>query len=261
MTLNVSIDTAIAKKVDLLTSSPARYVARSVYAGAYLTLGTAFAAQVGSRVEAIAPGLGAPVFALLFFVGLATIIFLGAELTTSNMMYVCFAAYRRHITASRAAALLAVCTVFNLVGALLVGLALSHAYVFAHMDPSHLAANIVAHKLDKSPTGWIIEGIIANFVVNMGVIACLLLKDATAKLFTLMFVIAIFVGLGTEHVIANFSLMSIVGFAADPLPEQFALVSVAQNWVWAWIGNFLGGGVLMGAGYAWLNSGPESYRD
>lgn len=157
-----------------------------------------------TRVEELALGLGGLVCALLFFVCLPAIIVLGAQLTISNMMYVCLAAYRRHITASRAAILLAVCTVLNVVGAFLLGFALSQSQVFADMDPSRLGSSIVAHNLDKSPVGLVLEGMIATFGMNLVVIACLLLKDATATLFTLIYVIAFLVGLGTEPVIARF---------------------------------------------------------
>ncbi|MCS4489603.1 formate/nitrite transporter family protein [Corynebacterium sp. ES2794-CONJ1] len=261
MTLNDVIDKSVAKKVLLLNHSPARLAVRAILAGVYLTLGTAFAAHMGDKVEALAPGLGGPVFAMLFFVGLAAIILLGAELTTSNMMYMCFGLYRRVISAKNATIILVLSTVFNLIGALIVGFLLSRSHVFAHMTDTHLAAEILSHKLDKDPVGWIIEGIVANFVVNMGIIGALLLKDYLAKFCMLLFVIAIFVGLGTEHVIANFSLTSIVGFASSPLPELFTSAQIGQNWLFAWIGNLIGGGVFMGLGYAWLNAGPDGYVD
>jgi len=37
--------------------------------------------------------------------------------------------------------------------------------------------------------------------------------------------------------------------------------NVALNWTLVWIGNFIGGGLLIGGVYAWLNNGPEDYRD
>ncbi|MCS4535668.1 formate/nitrite transporter family protein [Corynebacterium sp. HS2168-gen11] len=238
-----------------------RYFVRTILAGAYLTLGTAFSAVMGDRVEQLFPGLGLPVFAMFFFVGLASIIFLNAELTTSNMMYVGFGLVRKNINVANGAKLLVLCTIGNLVGAALAGAALGQAYIFGHMDADHLASVILHAKMVKPSSGIFVEAIIANFVVNMAIIAVLLLKDATAKFFTLVVIIGMFVGLATEHVIANFSLVNIVGFAAHPYPEHFDVAHVLHNWLFAWLGNFVGGGLLMGAVYGWLNKGNEAYRD
>ena len=73
--------------------------------------------------------------------------------------------------------------------------------------------------------------------------------------------IGIFVGLGLEHVIANFCLFALTFFGSDPLPAALTVGNVALNWTLVWIGNFIGGGLLIGGVYAWLNNGPEDYRD
>ena len=44
-------------------------------------------------------------------------------------------------------------------------------------------------------------------------------------------------------------------------PEGFTLGAVLANWSIVWVGNLIGGGFLIGGVYAWLNSGPEAYRD
>ena len=50
-------------------------------------------------------------------------------------------------------------------------------------------------------------------------------------------------------------------FGSDPLPAALTVGNVALNWALVWIGNFIGGGLLIGGVYAWLNNGPEDYRD
>ncbi|AKK04849.1 formate/nitrite transporter family protein [Corynebacterium mustelae] len=261
MSLNDTADAMVAKKTQLLEQQFGRYAMRSVLAGVYLTLGTAFSAVMAQRVENLAPGLGGPVFAMFFFIGLATIVLLGAELATGNMMYMVYGLYRKTVAAPVAVKLLVVCTVFNLVGALLVGFALGFAEAFSAVTDSSFVSTLINKKLHKDPMGLFVEGIVANFVVNMGMVGVAVLKDYTAKFFMLMFVIGMFVGLGTEHVIANFSLVNIVGFSADPLPEFFTASHIAINWTLVWLGNFVGGGVLIGLVYAWLNDTKALYRD
>ncbi len=263
MSLNETAAGAARKKVDLLEKDFGRYAARSVLAGVYLTLGTAFALVAGQVAEDLAPGvgLGALVFALLFGLGLYSIIILGAELATGNMMYMVYAAVQKAVSWGKAFLVLGVSTLFNLVGCLLIGFLLSQSTVFMGMGPDHLAATITDGKLNKDILQLLIEGAVANFVVNMAVMGAIFAKDYAGKFLTVVFIIAIFVGLGLEHIIANFSVMSIVMFAADPMVDSLNPGNVAVNWIVVWIGNVIGGGFLMGGVYAWLNRGSENYRD
>ena len=97
MSLNETAAAAVTKKVALLDASFSRFAVRSILAGVYLAIGTAFAAVLGQAVEVHAAGLGAPVFALFFGLGLFAIIILGAELATGNMMYMVYGAVTRQV--------------------------------------------------------------------------------------------------------------------------------------------------------------------
>ena len=129
------------------------------------------------------------------------------------------------------------------------------------IDPNHLIVDLAMGKLLKGPGGMFVEAILANFVVNMAIIGAIFAKDIASKFFVIVPIIACFVGLGLEHVIANFCLMTLTFFCASPLPEGFTLWVVLANWSIVWVGNLIGGGFLIGGVYAWLNSGPEAYRD
>ncbi|MCA8631548.1 formate transporter, partial [Escherichia coli] len=59
--------------------------------------------------------------------------------------------------------------------------------------------------------------------------------------------------LGFEHVIANFPAFSLAYFASNGAIEAFTAGNVVHNLFWAFIGNFIGGGLIMGLGYAWLD--------
>ena len=58
---------------------------------------------------------------------------------------------------------------------------------------------------------------------------------------------------GFEHVIANFPAFSLAYFASNGAIEAFTAGNVVHNLFWAFIGNFIGGGLIMGLGYAWLD--------
>ena len=261
MSLNDASAAAVKKKVALLDESFGRFAVRSTLAGAYLAIGTAFAGVMGMGVEKHVEGLGSLVFACLFGLGLFAIVLLGAELATGNMMYMVYGAVTKQVGWGKGLWLLVVTTLFNLVGAALFAAAMGMSAKLGGIDPNHLIANLAMGKLIKGPGGLLVEAMLANFVVNMAIVGAVFAKDVVSKFFVIVPIIACFVGLGLEHVIANFCLMTLTFFCASPLPEGFTLGAVLANWSIVWVGNLIGGGFLIGGVYAWLNSGPEAYRD
>ena len=261
MSLNETIEAGVHKKIALFDEDQPRFGVRSILAGVYLALGTAFAAVVGNVVEPFVPGLGAQIFAALFGLGLFAIIILNAELATGSMMFMSYGASTKQVSWGKAIWVVFMTTFYNLIGVAIIGAALAMSAKFADMDATHLLTTISEGKLEKSPQGLFVEGMVANFVVNMAIVGGIFAKEIVSKFFVVVPIIAIFVGLSLEHVIANFCVMVITLFAADPLPAVMTFGSISINWIIVWIGNFIGGGLLMGGVYAWLNKGPEVYRD
>lgn len=261
MALNDSVQGAVNKKVELLTKDFGRFAVRGTLAGVYLTLATGFAGVAGQAVEAHAKGIGSLVFAFTFGIGLFAIIILNSELATGNMMFGSYGATTGQIGWGKALWLVVITTLLNLVGCVLVALLLSQSAKFATMDNTHFISVLTEAKLHKSAWGAFIEGIGANFVVNMALVGAMFAQEFISKFVTVISILAVFVGLGLEHVIANFSLMTIAMFSSDPLPASMSFSAVALNWVMVWLGNFVGGGLLMGATYAWLNKTKYVYKD
>lgn len=261
MSLNESAAGAVTKKIGLLDQDFARFAVRSTLAGVYLALGTAFAAVVGNTVEKVVPGTGSTVFALLFGLGLFAIVILGAELATGSMMFFTYGAVTKQITWGKAIYGVVITTLFNLVGTIIFAAAMGMSAKMGHMDAHHLIMTLTEGKMAKSPQGLLVEGMLANFVVNMAIVGGIFAKEIISKFVVIVPIIAIFVGLGLEHVIANFCLFTLAFFGGDALPANFTVGNVAINWIVVWIGNFLGGGIIFGGLYAWLNKGPEVYRD
>ena len=83
------------------------------------------------------------------------------------------------------------------------------------------------------------------------------MKDDIGRLLFIIAVIFLFVYGGLEHIIANFSLMSIAFFSGNDMDMMAVLI----NWIFAFIGNLVGGGVIMGLGYSFLNSVETGYLD
>lgn len=245
------IDGAAIKKNQLIEESFAKYAARSLLAALYLSLGAALAVGLGLKFEG---SLGKMLYAFAFGVGLALIIFLNAELGTSNMMYMTVASYRKKLPVLRAAKILMVCVIFNLIGAVIVAYCLSYTGAFHQLPADNFLAHLVQGKFDKGILQTVIEGIFANIIVNLAVLMSMKVKGDAGRFITILCVIFIFTFLGFEHVIANFIYFPLAFFSTSGAIAGMTFGAVATNIVWTFIGNFIGGGIVIGLSYAWLNS-------
>lgn len=75
------------KKEVLFNKNKFKYAIRSMFAVAFLTVTTAAGAIAADLSSSIVPNSGKFLFPFIFAWGLAYIVFLNAELVTSNMMY------------------------------------------------------------------------------------------------------------------------------------------------------------------------------
>ena len=255
------IDASIHKKVNLIDSSFMRYAVRSMFATLCLGLGTAVAFAIAMKGEDIAHGLGKMLYAVMFSWSLVMIIYLNAELTTSNMLYMTVGVYRKQVAVMKAVKLLFTCLLFNLLGGLLVGYLLSLTGPFQNLPVDNYMFETVAGKLTKSALQIFIEGIFANILVNIAVVGSMRMKDDMAKITFIVFIIAIFAFLGYEHVIANFPAFSLAYFASHGAISVMTAGNFVKDIVFAFLGNFVGGGLIIGLSFAWLNNTNSGYVD
>ncbi|MGI6155452.1 MAG: formate/nitrite transporter family protein [Enterococcus lemanii] len=255
------IDASIGKKVDLIEMSYSRYALRALLACLYLTLGTAVAFSIAIKGEAIAHGVGKMLYAFMFSWSLVMILYMNAELGTSNMLYMTVGYYRRRLSLQMAAKILFTCILFNMLGGLFFGYLISFTGPFQDLPANSYLFESITAKLTKPTMQIIIEGIFANVVVNVAVLVSMRMKDDAGKVAAIIFIIFIFAFLGFEHVIANFSSFSLAYFASHGTLEAMTAGNITHNLIFALIGNYIGGGLIMGVGYAWLNNSKSNYVD
>ena len=251
------IEYACHKKEELFNRSKAKYAIRSMFAGAFLTLSTAAGVIVADLMNGFASGTGRFVFPFIFAWGLVYILFLNAELTTSNMMYLTAGTFLKKINWKKALLILLYCTFFNLVGALFIGFIFNQTSEF-----THLTSKIAEHKLSRPNQLVIFEGIVANIFVNIAILSYLLLKNSTAKILIVISAIYMFVFLTNEHLAANFASFSLVAFnkIAGQI-EVFNLLNILRHFSVTFLANWIGGGLLIGLSYAFLNKDETTYVD
>lgn len=255
-----TIKTAVGKKESLYEESKTRYFVRSMYAGAMLVLATACGVYAADYINIDAPHLGKFIYSFLFAFGLSFILFLHQELATSNMMYLTVGAYHRLIKPGKASKILLFCTLGNFVGAVLAAWLIDNTGALSHLTAESFIVTTVEGKLTKDLLQIFIEAIVANIFVNIAILSYLMAKNEVAKLILVFGAIFMFVFLGNEHVIANFGSFSIVALS-NYTSEAIQFGPVMLAWIMAWIGNYVGGGLIMGLVYAWLNDDGLSLQD
>lgn len=256
-----SLAKSIEKKDNLSRNNYTKYAVRAMLATMFLTLGTGIAFYISMYADSIVPHSGKFFYAFMFSWSLVMIVYMNAELGTSNMMYMTSAVYNKKLRFLTAAKILTICILFNFIGAVIFAWFMSQTNAFNHLAPDSYLFEAVSTKLGKTPWVQFVEGIFANIVVNVAVFCTLRMKDDAGKVFSMIFIIFIFAFLGFEHVIANFVSFSLAFFANGGPIHGMSLASVLSNFFFSGLGNYVGGGLVIGLLYSWLNKNSEIYVD
>jgi formate/nitrite transporter FocA (FNT family) len=257
-----SLDTKTA-----MTGSLRRvYIMRAAMAGAiigvmYLTY-YAVVAVFASIGEGDLVGVGKLVGAFVFGFALVFIYYSKSELLTSNMMIVSIGGYYRRTTWGRSLRILGLCFGGNAIGGLFVavlvlGSTLGDGAVGEQMNLS------VDHKLEyisQGLAGWsdlFVRAILCNFMINLAMLLVYngLIKDDMLKSIVMIASVFVFAFVGFEHSVANTVLFTIVG-----LNEGINVAAAAANVAIVLVGNFIGGGLLIGWYYAYANDDRRYLR-
>lgn len=256
-----SVLDATDTKIEMSRSVTVQYLQRAAMAGILIGMFySAYYAVVGTFVAIPASdavsfeGLGKFLGALIFGWALVFIYFTKSELLTSNMMLTSIAVYYKRVKPSRALALLGLCFLGNFLG----GLLLAALFSFSSM-PSEAAVEQMLHSVDTklgyvtSLTGMgdlFVRAILCNLMINVAMLLVYngFIKDAITMALAMGMSVFIFAFTGLEHSVANTVLFTIVGFKHG-IDVGLAVGNVAI----ALIGNFIGGGLLIGIYYAYIN--------
>lgn len=259
---------ALDYKVAMTSATRQRYLMRAAMAGiivgvmyvAYLAVVAAFDAIPAG--ESTLKPLGRVAGAMTFGPALGFIYWSKSELLTSNMMIVSIGKYYRRITVGNAGKILFWCFVGNALGGLFVAASLSLSTMLSP-EVLGIMGDAVEHKLsyiDAGVAGWadlFVRAMFCNFLINL---AMLLIYNGNIKedilKFSVMFIaVFVFAFTGMEHSVANTVLFEVYGFQ-----EGLDVGAAVGNVVIALLGNFVGGGVLIGLYYSYVNDEARHLR-
>lgn len=255
---------ALEVKSTLAFTGTARYLVRAGMAG--IIIGILMLAQfavVASVTAAAGPGgagLAKMAGAAVFGLALILIYYARAELTTSTMMLAGVGVYSRRIGSRRALSLIGLCLAGNALGGLVVALMVRWSSVLSG-PAQEVAAHIVETKLGYLSQGagglldLFVRAVICNLLINLAVLVVYkgTLHDDGAKMLVLWSGIFLFVVLGSEHSVANSVLFLIHG-----LSHGIDVVAAVAAVLVAVAGNLVGGALLVGVPYAYLNDNRRS---
>jgi formate/nitrite transporter len=195
---------------------------------------------------------------LLFPAGLTMILFLQADLLTSQMAHLALPrlmaasdpAAAHALPAARAATMLSIVFTGNFIGSLAVAVAAAPLLFAAAPYTAYAAAAAVA----KTSLPWGVafaKGIGANYLVNVAVFMAACAKTPGGKMAALWLPIMSFVALGLEHSVANMFIIPVGIFCgADVAFADF----VSANLLPVALGNLVG--ALVFASHALLHPLP-----
>lgn len=242
------------RKVSMLQTDPGRYLTRSVLAGMYLSIVVFTYWALVNNLHDVS--IGKVIAAAFFGVGLTIIVFTNAELFTSNNMYLAVSSAEGHTSWAQSALLWVACYFGNLVGALIVAGLLYGGGVLAELPLDHALYTGALHKAHQTGAVIFFKGVLANWVVCLAVRLALRCKDDIAKIAVLLLVVFIFLYLGFEHSIANMGTFSMSLLGNGTLTVADAI----HNLIYATLGNIVGGVLLVGVPFAYINPSDEMPR-
>ncbi len=240
------------RKLTLLHDDPGRYLMRSVLAGMYLSI-VVFVFWALTYNLQVSP-FGKLIASAFFGVGLSVIVFTNAELFTSNNMYLAVSSVEGRTSWGQTVMLWFACYFGNLAGALVVTLLLYATHTLADLPLDHALYTGAAHKVHQTASVIFFKGVLANWIVCLAVRLALRCKEDIAKVVIMILVVFIFLYLGFEHSIANMGTfsMSLLGNG------QIGTGDALYNLVFSTLGNIVGGVVLVGLPFSYINPSDHS---
>ena len=209
------------------------------FGGMYIALAGVASTWASMLVEN--PSIKRLIAGCIFPAGLAMVVLTGSELFTGkNLMTM--ALLQKRITMKGMLRNWAGVYLGNFIGAAFVAAAVVWGGVFAGNES--VLISVAAGKI--LPFGQaFLRGILCNILVSLGVLMAAVGKDAAGKVVALFFPVAAFIIGGYEHCVANMYYLT-VGILAG---AELSLADIISNMVPVTLGNIVGGGLILGAGF------------
>ena len=246
-----SISSSVQMKQVMVQQTPGRYMLKAMMAGFLLSIVTVFMFGIKTQFASThVDGLINLMGAIAFSLGLILVVLTNSELLTSNFMYFTVGWYYKVVCVNKMTWILLYCFLGNILGGFVLFFLMKFAHVMTPEMTQALTALVQKKTVDSTWLNIFTKGIFCNFFINIGIFISMQFKGGLTKAFFIACGVVVFVYMGYEHVVFNAGLYAgMVFFNLDAV----SWLHVLKNIVFAFLGNFVGGGIFVGLVYAFLN--------
>lgn len=251
-----SVVSSSQMKSVMLSKTPARYFLKSMMSGFLLSIVAVFMLAMKTQHTGLNEGTINFIGAVSFSLALVLIVLTNSELLTSNFMYMTAGAYYKSVPIGKILWLFFVCFLGNIVGGFVLFGLMKFTSVMTPEMVKALTGIVDKKTILGTWDGILVKAIFANFFINIGIYVSMQFKDGLSKGFFIACGVVVFVFMGYEHVVYNANLFSGMMFYNI---GALAWLDVLKNIVFAFIGNYIGGGIFVGLLYAFFNGKRNHY--
>lgn len=245
----------VQMKQVMIERTPGRFILKAIMSGFLLAIVTVFMFAMKTLFAGTNDGLIGLVGAISFSLALVLIVLTHSELLTSNFMYLTIGWYYKVITLNKIVVIAMVCFAFNIVGGFILFGLMKFTQIMTPEMITALSDMVQLKTVDSSWYEILVKAIFCNFFINIGIYVSIQFKDGLSKTFFIACGVIVFVFMGYEHVVFNAGLYA--GMVFYNL-EALSWLDVLKNLFYAFIGNYIGGGIFVGLVYAYLNGDRNS---
>ncbi len=257
-------------KKGLSDASILRFLLRAAMAGIiiafgyviYVLIDSNFSTMLLSEGSSLKP-LGHFISSWLFGLCLVFIYYTKSELLTSNMMILSVGHYNHKINTGNLLKVMFYTFVGNFIGGLLVAILLSFSTILLSDTSLEYMRHVVEVKQSYTTSfmgiaDLFVRAIWCNFFINLAMLSVYSkrIKSDMGKIFIMLAGVFFFMYMGLEHSIANtvfFTTSAFIEFLHPSINLGFNLSEALINVGVVLVGNFVGGGILIGYYYSFIN--------
>jgi Formate/nitrite family of transporters len=239
------------KKVKVYESGLHRYLSRSMLAAMFIGFGVIVAFKTGSYFYNVHSPMTYPMAALVFGCAIILISYGGGDLFTGNTFYYSYAALRKRMSWKLTVKLWAFSYAGNVMGAAAFAFLIYTTGLFEESSVNGFLLGVVEKKMHAPASELFFRGILCNWLVCLAFFVPMFMKGDGAKMFAMMLFVFCFFISGYEHSVANMCTFAIALVLNHPGTISWG--GVLHNLIPVTFGNLIGGGLLLGCMYHYVN--------
>jgi nitrite transporter len=229
-----------------------RYIVSSSLAGAYIGLAIVLIMIIGGQLSQASSPYTIIIMGASFGLALTLVIFAGADLFTGNNMFFTISTLAGVTSVKDTLKIWFWCYIGNFLGAFALCLVVIGAGIFSDISPEHTLMKLASKKMNLSSTELFFRGILCNWTVCLAIWMGIRTKSDPAKILVIYACLFTFIVSGYEHSIANMTVLTLSVLL--PHPETISIEGMIHNLIPVTFGNILGGGILVGMVYTFINT-------